>query len=103
MGRDFRYFWSNYIRVSRNYGFGINTAGFGLTENILYGLNALVFGGLLATVLLVIIRSNLEIVGHPFFTGWIGSEVGLEKKCMVMGDLERDIYLQWFFMPCGIA
>ena len=60
------------------YGVAIG-AGFGLTENILYGLNALVFGGLLATVLLVIIRSSLEIVGHPFFTGWIGSEVGLEK------------------------
>jgi len=60
------------------YGAAIG-AGFGFTENLLYGLNALALGGLLSAVLLVVIRSSLEIVGHPFYTGWIGGEVGLEK------------------------
>ncbi len=60
------------------YGVAIG-AGFGLTENILYGLNALILGGMLSAVLIIVIRSSLEIIGHPFYTSWIGGEVGLQK------------------------
>lgn len=66
------------------YGVAIG-AGFGFTENVLYGLDALVFGGLLAAILTIVLRSSLEIAGHPFYTSWIGSEVGLEKKYGIGG------------------
>ncbi|MDH5401528.1 MAG: PrsW family intramembrane metalloprotease [Candidatus Heimdallarchaeota archaeon] len=54
-------------------------AGFAAGENLFYGINALLEGGIGLGVFLATIRSLTQIIGHPFYTGIVGAGIGSYK------------------------
>ncbi len=51
-------------------------AGFAMMENILYGITTVVAADLTAGLGLTAIRGATQIIGHPLYTGIIGSGIG---------------------------
>jgi RsiW-degrading membrane proteinase PrsW (M82 family) len=70
--------------------------GFGLIENLYFGLSTLIFSGFVDALTLTIIRGSFLIVGHPFYTGLIGAGIIYHKI-----GLSESRY-QYFFQSCTL-
>jgi len=64
-------------------------AGFAAAENILYGLGALLSGGIFSGLTLTVIRSVTQVVGHPLYTGLAGVGVGEWKVGLESGKYSK--------------